>query len=171
VELCAFQLVYNPLKSVLMEMTKETAINILESYHICDEAGVPFKGIEITNISTHDSDGLPFEWEETGEPYAIVNLNAMNEYGANRASQQLEDEEYQDACNNNLSLRVTLEEAENLSKGMLGTLVLREAEVSNEDGDTEIALLPKKFTPAVAKVARKRKFGAKVTVEDPQVEA
>lgn len=153
------------------EMDKDTALNILKS-RVLIGLGVT-KNVLVTNVSFKDTDGKPFIWENgssKGEPYAIVNFNAVNDYGANRALELFKEGKYQEACNTNLSTRVTLELGAELQEAMYASVVGTPAMVQPRDEDGEPlededgnivdeveTILINKCMPNIAKEASKSK--------------
>jgi hypothetical protein len=138
-----------------MEITQEIAERIINSKAIIEESNVPYKGVEVSYVGYTDAEGEPFLWEDTEEPYAIVSFKAMNEHQLKTAVQEYLDEEYDDAVNHNLSMRMSIEKANEIHAGVtIGVLICHEVEVDN-DGEPEMALLPKAFSPAKAKDAKK----------------
>lgn len=138
-------------------MTAEIALRIISANVLVTEAGVPYKGIEISNVSYNDADGKPFEWED-GSPYAIVNFKATNQHMLDRAVEQYQDEEFEDAVNNNLSMRMSVEDAQKLGKGITGQLICHNVTLNADTEEETTALLPRKFVPAVAIEAGKIDF-------------
>jgi len=128
-------------------LTAESALKIIQAMVLVTEAGTPYKGIEVTNISTVDGDGNAFAYPD-GTEYAIVNLKAVNQYGLEQAVADYKAEDFQEACNHNLSISMSIEEADKLSKGVFGTLVCRQIALKDADGVAtgEEALLPYRFT-------------------------
>lgn len=135
----------------IMEITKEIALRLIESKPVIDQALVPYKGIEVTYVGYTDSEGDAFTWED-GSEYAIVSFKAVNEYGFEQSVEDFKNEDYESAVNRNLSLRMNVEQARNVSKGITGTLICHLR--PNQDG-VEI-LVPKSFAPAQAIVAKTR---------------
>lgn len=144
-------------------ITAEIALGIISSYKQITEAGVPVKGVEITNISfSNPTTGMAWEYED-GTPYAIVNFNAITPWRLVRAVEQYQDEEFQDAVNNNLSLQMSAEQAKTFSKGSFGELTCREIELKDkETGEPtgEKSLVAHRFTKAVAVDAKAFDFKA-----------
>lgn len=138
-------------------MTAEIALRIISANVLVTEAGVPYKGIEISNVSYNDAEGNPFTWEDDS-PYAIVNFKATNQHMLNRAVEQYTEEEYDDAVNNNLSMRMSIEDAQKLGKGITGQLICHNVTLNEGTDEESVALLPRKFVPAVAVEASKINF-------------
>ena len=137
-----------------MEITREIAEKIINSRSVVDQAGVPYKGIEVTNVGFNDSDGEPFVWEESDEEYAIVSLNACTPYQLEQAVEEFVAEDYDNACNHNVSLRMNVDKARELVKGVPYTLVMVERQTEIDGVDTTI-LVAKSITPVAAVVAKK----------------
>lgn len=137
-----------------MEITKEIAEKIINSRSIVDQAGVPFKGIELSNVGFTNSDGEPFVWEESDEEYAIVSLNACTPYQLEQAVEEFIAEDYDNACNHNVSLRMNVDKARELVKGVPYTLVMVERQTEIDGVDTTI-LVAKSITPVASVVAKK----------------
>lgn len=141
--------------SVKLEITEEIAERIINSRVLIEEALVPYKGVEVSYVGFVDSEGNPFLWEDSEEPYAIVSFKATNEHQLMKAVELFEAGEFEEATNTNMSMRMNVDKARELIVGGLGSLICHEVEVEDENGDNAIALLPKKFVPAEAKVAKK----------------
>jgi hypothetical protein len=137
-----------------MEITQEIALRIIESKPVIEQAMVPYKGIEVSHVGYTDADGEPFMWED-GTEYAIVNFKAVNEYGFEQSVADFQNEDYESAVNYNLSMRMSVDKAQDLAKGVPGTLVCQMITVDIDGVDTEV-LMPKSYTPAQAIVAKKR---------------
>jgi hypothetical protein len=142
-----------------MDITAEIAERIINSKAIIEESLTPYKGIEVSYVGYTDAEGEPFEWERDGETehYAIVSFKAMNTHQLMQSVEEFEAEEYDDCVNHNLSMRMSIAKADELSAGMIGTLICHDVQVKDEDGELtdELALLPKSFAPIKAKVAKK----------------
>lgn len=144
-----------------MKMTRKTAMNILSKRAVLGVTAVD--DVQITNVSFEDENGNPFTWEEgsesEGEPYAIVNVNAMNEYGKAKAQKLFSEGKYQEACNQNLSARVSIKQGRELANAFSCSVKteLREVKVKDEDGEptgeTEMAVLIAKIKPTHNKSA------------------
>ena len=137
-----------------MEITKEIAEKIINSRSIVDQAGVPFKGIELSNVGFTNSDGEPFVWEESDEEYAIVSLNACTSYQLEQAVEEFIAEDYDNACNHNVSIRMNVDKARELGKGTPCVLVMVERQTEIDGVDTTI-LVAKSITPVAAVTAKK----------------
>lgn len=120
--------------------------------------------VRVSNISYKDKEGNPFLWEETEEPYAIANFQAMNEYGAEQAEALFAEEKYDEAVNTNLSARISYEVAEELAKTMRASLELEPRQL--KDGST--AELIRKVIPAVPNAVRQFSFAKKEQPVEPQ---
>lgn len=138
-----------------MEFTQETAMRIIESKPVIDQAMVPYKGIEVSYVGYTDSEGEAFVWED-GSEYAIVSFKAVNEYGFEQSVEDFKNEDFESAVNHNLSMRMNVDKAREISKGMPGTLICHT--ILNSE-DIEI-LVPKSFAPAQAVVAKTRSLSA-----------
>ena len=139
-----------------MEITQEIAERIINSKVVIEESNTPYKGVEVSYVGYTDGDGEPFVWEESDEPYAIVSFKAMNNHQLKQAVAEYLEEDYDECVNHNLSMRMSIEKANEIHAGVtIGVLICHEVEVENEDGDIELALLPKAFSPAKAKDAKK----------------
>ena len=121
-------------------MERENAINILKACKVVREPGIA-KNVTVSNVSFEDTEGNPWTWERTGDEYAIVNLMVVNPYGLNKAKKALADEDYDGACNNNLSARVTPELGKQLQSIGMANITL--GIVTTSEGD---ALLIKKVS-------------------------
>jgi hypothetical protein len=155
-----------------MEITKEIAEKIINSRSIVDQPGVPYKGIEVVHVGYTNSEGEEFLWENTDEPYAIVSLNASTPYQLEQAVEEFIDEDYDSACNHNVSIRMNVEKARELSKGVPCTLVMVERQTLIDDVETTI-LVAKSVAPVAAITAKKASLAdilAKKDVE-PKVKA
>lgn len=127
------------------EITAQSAMQILKNARIV-KAGVE-KGVTISNVSRiNGKTGQPFLWEETGEPYAIVNFRAMNSYGAKNALSDFKAGKYAESVNHNLSARVSIELAEKLVKGAPADLIIEPTQLK----DGSIAELVRSVSPTEA---------------------
>ena len=167
-------------------MDRDTARNILNSRAIIKDECTT-KNVAITNVSFTDADGEVWKWDEesegssAGEPYAIVNFNACNPFGLKKAKELARAGEYQDACNNNLTLRVTPELGQELKESMFATVVtrLREIEDPDDEDKTVMALFITKAVPNIAKTIERANFddifededGEGIRTEEERLEA
>jgi hypothetical protein len=164
------------IKHFIMEITFEIAERIINSKAIIEESMTPYKGIEVSYVGYTDAEGNAFEWErEDGdtEHYAIVSFKAMNTHQLNTAIDEFEAENFDDAVNHNLSMRMSIAKADELSAGMIGTLICHEVQVKDEDGELtdDLALLPKTFAPIKAKVAKKASLADMIASRKAKAEA
>ncbi len=142
------------------EITAQSAMQILKNTRIV-KAGLE-KNVYISNISRiNGKTNQPFLWEETGEPYAIVNFRAMNQYGATQALVDFKAGNYAESVNHGLSARVSYELADKLAKGMPADIVLEHVVLK----DNSEAELVRSVAPATANTARV--FGAVDTKTEP----
>jgi len=142
------------------EIDVDSAEAIINSRAIIEDALTPYKGIEVTYVGLTDADGEPFEWTDkrgNTEEYAIVSFNAMNEHQLEQSVEAFEEGDYQSAVNNNMSMRMLVHKAQELSPKMLGTLICHYVKLKDEDGEFtgEEALMPKSFAPIASKVAKR----------------
>jgi len=142
------------------EIDVDSAEAIINSRAIIEDALTPYKGIEVTYVGFTDADGEPFEWTDkrgNTEEYAIVSFNAMNEHQLEESVEAFEEGDYQSAVNNNMSMRMPVHKAQELSAKMLGTLICHYVKLKDEDGEFtgEEALMPKSFAPIASKVAKR----------------
>jgi len=136
-----------------MEITKEIAERIINSRALVDQAGVPFKKVEVTYVGYTDSNGDNFV-DDNGDEFAIVSFNAVTPYQLEKSVEDFIAEDYESAVNHNVSMRMPVKQASLVAKGCPGTLLLRDAEVEVE-GEMITALFAKSFTPAVAVDSKK----------------
>lgn len=137
-----------------MEITQEIALRIIESKPVIEKALVPYKGIEVSHVGYTDGDGEPFMWED-GTEFAIVSFKAVSEYGFEQSVEDFKNEDFDSAVNHKLTMRMNVDKAQDLAKGVPGTLVCHMVTVDIDGVDTEV-LMPKTYTPAAAIVAKKR---------------
>jgi len=117
-------------------MEKKRAMNILNSRSMIKLGST--KNVPVTNVSFEKPDGSQFVWESgdsEGEPYAIANFNMINKDGYKKAQKLFDLERYQDACNTNLSARVTLEQGRALQESMFATVIGRKTLLQPTDID------------------------------------
>jgi hypothetical protein len=138
-----------------MEITREKALAMIESKPVIDQVMVPYKGIEVTHVGYTDSEGDAWTWED-GTEYAIVSLKAVNEYGFEQSVEDFKNEDYESAVNRNLSLRMNVEQARNVSKGITGTLICHTR--PNKEGVDIV--VPKSFVPLESIVAKTRSLSS-----------
>jgi hypothetical protein len=136
-----------------MEITKEIAEKIINSRSLVDQAGVPFKKVEVLYVGYADANGDAFV-DDNDEEYAIVSFNAVTPYQLEKAVEDFIAEDYESATNHKVSMRMPIKQANLVAKGCPGTLLLREAEVE-VDGEMVIGLFAKSFTPAQAVDSKK----------------
>jgi hypothetical protein len=154
----------------IMEITREIAERIINSKALIEESSVPYKGVEVSYVGYNDADGEPFLWEETDEPYAIVSFKAMNAHQLSTAVQEFVDEDYDSCVNHNLSMRMSIEKANEIHAGVtIGVLICHEVEI-DVDGEAELALLPKAFSPAKAKDVKKVSLADLLAKKAPKAE-
>ena len=137
-----------------MEITQEIALRIIESKPVIEQAMVPYKGIEVSHVGYTDGDGEPFAWED-GSEFAVVSFKAVSEYGFQQSVEDFKNEDFESASNHKLTMRMSVDKAQDLAKGVPGTLVCHMVTVDIEGVETEV-LMPKSYTPAKAVVAKKR---------------
>lgn len=159
-------------------LDRTAAMRILKGFKQTNDPDVDYKGVEITNISYTNKEGKPFTYTESGQEYAVVNVNAQSEYKRKEALMHLMAGEYQEACNTNISVNVTLDELEKtpLQKGMRGTLRVREVELTDEEGNLtgEKGIFGKSFIPQEAVKAATFDFEAelaKLQAKEPTIKA
>ena len=155
-----------------MEITKDLAEKIINSRVLVEEANVPYKGIEVTHIGYTDKDGDAFV-DDNDEEYALVSFKAHTPYQLERAVEDFIDEDYESSTNHSLVMRMKPEVAREIGKGNVGTLILREAEVEDEDGEMVTALFAKAFTPTVAVHGKKTSLAdrlAKANGSEPKID-
>lgn len=143
-----------------MEITEKIAERIINSKVLVEHPNTPYKGVEISYIGYTDAEGNPFEREDedgdpTGEYFAIVSFKAMSPYQLEKAVEEFNNGEYEEACNHNLSMRMNVEKARELCAGTLGTLICHNVTVKDEDDEDVIALMARSFAPMEAVVAKK----------------
>jgi len=150
------------------ELTIDRATQILSSRPEITEAGV-FSGIRIGNISFFKKDKVtPHTWKESGDRYAIVNLQAMSSYHADQAMELLEAGDAQGATNKNFTINLSVEEAKELV-GSLATATVEFTNIINNDG-IEILVARKMQVNTVKKAVANNRFKT-VKAEAPGVEA
>ena len=147
------------------EMTGLTAKNILKAM-VMLLLGVT-RMVQVTNVTFIDTTtGEPFidpEWDE-GRPYAIANFNLINAYGKAQAIEHFEGDKFQEACNQNESLRVRPELGKLLQEAMYCSVVgkSRTWTIKDEDspqfGETVTAIKVHKAIPNEARVAKADAF-------------
>lgn len=113
-------------------ITEERAMQILSNRPEITETGV-FAGIRIGNVGLAHKDGSPFIWEQSGEQYGIVNLQAFSTYQADQAEELMEAGDYQGAINQNLSINLPIDDAKALI-GSLATATVEFGTYTNKDG-------------------------------------
>lgn len=149
-----------------MEITRTIARNIILGRKAI-QLGV-MKDVPVTNVSFEKEPGVPFQDENwaDGEPYAVANFNLHNDYKKNEAKRLFGEGEYAEACNQNLSARVSLKVGRELKEAMFATVVgeMRTIELKDEDGiptgETVETILIKKV------VAKEATSFADITDED-----
>lgn len=102
----------------MSDFTKEQALSILNSRKVIRKNGK--YQVKVTSVHSF-------------EDKYIVNVAAMNLYGANKAKELLTSEEYQEACNTNLSFNV-FEGQESPLKGEFINIMVDDVKL--KDGST-----------------------------------
>jgi len=134
----------------MSRLDQTAALRILKANSVVTTGITP--NVRVTSVtSTNGKTGQPFVWEDSKEPYAIVNFQAMNTYGAKKALAEFKAEQYDECVNNNLSARVSLEVADKLRKSLYATIEVAPATL--KDGST--AELVRKVIPNEPNVATK----------------
>jgi len=150
------------------ELTIDRATQILSSRPEITEAGV-YSGIRIGNISFFKKDKVtPHTWKKSGDRYAIVNLQAMSSYHADKAMGLLEAGDAQGATNENFTINLSVEEAKELV-GSLATATVEFVDHVNLDG-IDIIVARKMQVNTVKKAVANNRFKT-VKAEAPGVEA
>ena len=83
-----------------------------------------------------------------------MSLNACTPYQLEQAVEEFIAEDYDNACNHNVSLRMNVDKARELVKGVPYTLVMVERQTEIDGVDTTI-LVAKSITPVASVVAKK----------------
>ena len=134
----------------MSRLDQVSALRILKANSVVTTGITP--NVRVTSVtSTNGKNGQPFIWEDTKEPYAIVNFQAMNTYGAKKALADFKADKYDECVNNNLSARVSLEVADKLRKSLYATIEVAPAVL--KDGST--AELIRKVIPNEPNVVTK----------------
>ena len=150
----------------MSRLDQQGAMRILKS-NVVVSVGVT-ASVRVSNVTTRNGKtGRPFLWEDTKEPYAIANFQAMNNYGASKALEQFKAGSFDDCVNNNLSARVTMEQAEQLQKSLYATIEVAPAELK----DGSFADLIRKVIPNEPIVAKNFSFGKENVNEETSTPA
>jgi len=152
-----------------MEITKEICEKIINSRSIVSDAGVPYKGITVTHVGFNDENGDAFTWEDTDEEYAIVSLNAITPYQLEKSVEEFIAEDYDNACNHNVSIRMNVDKARELSKGTPCVLIMVERQTEIDGVDTTI-LVAKAVSPVAQQVAKTVSLSALLAKKSAQPE-
>lgn len=156
-------------------ITKEVATAVLTKLakNVITVVGTPIKGIEIQSISftrTNDQGlDVPFT-HASGDEYAVVNLRAVNKHQLEQAVLDYQAGNYNEACNRNMSLQMSVADANLLGKKSFGTLTCQHVALKNKDTGIptgEIAIMPYSFVPAVAIAAVAVDFMAMLNASVP----
>ena len=137
----------------IMEITREIAEKIINNRALVDQAGVPYKKVEVSYVGYVDANGDAFV-DDNGNEFAIVTFNASTPYQLEQAVADFIAEDYDSATGHRVSMRMPVKQAQNIEKGFTGTLMLREGEVE-VDGEMIIALFAKSFVPTAAVEVKK----------------
>jgi len=146
-----------------MTETKFTIDSIAKAVTILTTYGSPIAepksigNVKVGNVSyINGQTGLPFTWENSGQPYAIVNLRLIAQdkmataleilqdemFASVETEETIEDEELldalRDACNNNLSFNADIETAKQLEAVGRANVHIDEVQLSTEDGEPEM---------------------------------
>ena len=140
--------------------TQEKAVNILMSYGepITDVGS--FKNIKVGNVSKiNGKTGEPFVWDNSGEPYAIVNLRAISIDGYKQAIEHIRDDEFVEGTNQALSFNATHEVADALlavgRANVTIDLVRAQAQDGVEEADLPMVLRVVDARPVELKAVKK----------------
>lgn len=137
-------------------VNQELAKRILSSRIVVNTPG-KVENVKITNISEE-----VFNWENSNDEYVIANTNLMNTYLQKEAQELYKQGKYQEACNKNLTVRLSLKEAEKLMKGDIVRLLVDEVEL--KDGST--ALMIKTGSLSAMPSVKTSKFSFEDVVEE-----
>jgi len=137
--------------------TQEKAVSILMSYgEPIADAGA-YKNVKVGNISKiNGKTGEPFVWENSGEPYAIVNLRVISIDGYKQAITHMKDDEFVEATNQALSFNASHEMADRLlAIGRANIVVDLVDSQADDDGNTEEVLRVVDARPVVMEKVKK----------------
>lgn len=155
-------------------LTAEMAERIINGKRIIDTVGL-HKDVIVAHIGYTNSEGNPFTWEQSGEPYAIVSLKAMTGWQADAAEEDYVNGEYDAAANRGMSFNANLELAAQLAKGLPVNIVVDTYTATLEDDSTEerlrIATLSPPQAKAVVKMSLADRIAARKAVAAEQEQA
>lgn len=155
-----------PMTGTSRELDAQGARNILNSFTKLEKAGVEYENVVVSSVSRiNGKTGKPFIYPESKQAYAIINLKATNLHKLGNAVELFKNKQYQEACNQNVSVNYPLERAGEV--GFAGTVVCDHIPLKDKDTGEftgETALLPIKFIPN----AKER--GTKVNLDEIMVE-
>lgn len=79
-------------KSTFIIDTLDKALNVVQSYGTPIASPVDIAGVRVGNVSRiNGKTGMPFTWDKSGEPYAIVNFKAITIDKFNEVKAQLRE--------------------------------------------------------------------------------
>jgi hypothetical protein len=116
-----------------MIITKEIAKKILEKRQIITKEGVYSVNHRISNTIMNWPNRVDEETGEEvmGEPYKIINTDAISLYQAQQAKEHFFNQEYQEATNKNLTFNASLDLAEELESCMNCNILVEERTTKN----------------------------------------
>lgn len=122
---------------------EEVTQNLIESTPILNEIGIPYEGIEIFKIQTTDHYDEPFT-DSDDNLYVVLTFKAFSDIGFEQAKEAFIDEEYYIPKRKLLTMKMTLDLAENLKVGMVGTLTLHTVfDIDNNPHKLPLEFIPK----------------------------
>lgn len=136
-----------------MELTMDIAKAIIIGYGTPITEETSLKNVKIGNVSYFNKKtNTPFTYEKSGNRYAIVNLKLISDDGFAKAIDYLRDEEFTDACNQNLSFNASIEDAQELEAvGRANVHITYVDSQEDDDGNTEEVLRVTGCKPVVLK--------------------
>lgn len=116
---------------------REQCLAILSKLQVAKVVGT-LPDVSVSSVITQHLDGTPFVWDGRDEDdedahYAILNLRVQTVEQQAKAQQDLDNENYDDAMNSNLSIRIKRSEASKYSRNCLVNVTFGMVEVFDED--------------------------------------
>lgn len=156
-------------------ITQEVALSILTKMakNKINKVGVGVEDTQVSSIGYTNADGEPFTYD-SGDEYAIVNFVAVNEHQLAEAVAHYKAGRYTEAVNTNMSMRMSVADAQKLRAKLSGTLTCHLVDLKDDNGlpNGEQAIMPLVFVPnATVKAVSVDFLSLLEEVEDPAITA
>lgn len=131
-------------------ITQEVALSILTrmAKNKINTVGVGVKNTQVSSIGYTNADGEPFTYP-SGDEYAVVNFVAVNAHQLAEAVEHYKAGRYNEAVNTNMSMRMSVADAQQIRAKVSGTLTCHLVDLKDDNGipTGEQAIMPLVFVP------------------------